>query len=224
MRHRLTARVLRAQMTEVLSLCNLVCITPVLGKGNGVVARVNLKPSTFGLVECVPRLTQQTELTLRRAWLTGRFCIWRRYKGDLYRDECDESAANKELPVLKAGDPGEKYAIEHAHSNVIFVAYDRGFHAENKEPEGRERYVGDIARSVNEPSPGVRRTWSCHVWMFGRWSAHTYPVSAQQRANAVFESHAADGKVWLRLTKAVHAGEEITAKYGPNYPRNYATA
>ena len=50
------------------------------------------------------------------------------------------------------------------------------------------------------------------------------PVSAQQRANAVFESHAADGKVWLRLTKAVRAGEEITVKYGRKYSRNYATA
>ena len=49
-------------------------------------------------------------------------------------------------------------------------------------------------------------------------------MSAQQRANAVFESHAADGKVWLRLTKAVRAGEEITVKYGRKYPRNYATA
>ena len=46
-------------------------------------------------------------------------------------------------------------------------------------------------------------------------------MSAQQRANAVLESHAADGKVWLRLTKAVRAGEEITAKYGPKYPHNY---
>ena len=44
------------------------------------------------------------------------------------------------------------------------------------------------------------------------------------RANAVFESHAADGKVWLSLTKTVRAGEEITVKYGRKYSRNYATA
>ena len=44
-------------------------------------------------------------------------------------------------------------------------------------------------------------------------SSHVTCVSAQQRANAVFESHAAEGKVWLRLTKAVRAGEEITVKY-----------
>ena len=55
-------------------------------------------------------------------------------------------------------------------------------------------------------------------------SSHVTCVSAQQRANAVFESHAADGKVWLRLTKAVRAGEEITVKYGRKYSRNYATA
>ena len=42
--------------------------------------------------------------------------------------------------------------------------------------------------------------------------------------HTVFESHVADGKVWLRLTKAVRAGEEITVKYGRKYSRNYATA
>ena len=53
------------------------------------------------------------------------------------------------MPVLASGSAGEEYAIEHETPKIIFVALDEADEA---------KFKGDVARTVNEPSPGVRHS------------------------------------------------------------------